>query len=111
MSIQHLQDAGELAGGLEQFSNIPGFGDLSGFGDASRLGLPDEAAIQQLANEFFKAGPVPSATQAPIGAVPSSVAGSGISPSAVNQGNSVDLKDPQTSLPDPHFAEIGRAHV
>jgi cysteine desulfurase/selenocysteine lyase len=41
------------------------------------------------------------------------VAGSGISPSAVkpsavNQGNSVDLADPQTSLPDPHFAGTGQ---
>ena len=31
------------------------------------------------------------------------MAGSGISPSAHQQGNEVDLADPQTSLPDPHF--------
>ena len=83
-------------------------------------GLPDESFLQDLANQFFKAPLisqefVPSA--APQGAalsVPGSVAGSGISPSAVkpsaiNQGNSVDLADPQTSLPDPHFA--GTGHV
>ncbi|HEV2479718.1 MAG TPA: family 2A encapsulin nanocompartment cargo protein cysteine desulfurase [Puia sp.] len=85
----------------EQFFRIPGFGDLSG--------VPDESLIQELANQFFKAPPVPQPTQSNIGAVPSSIAGSGISPSAVNQGNAVDLKDPQTSLPDPHFA--GTGHV
>jgi cysteine desulfurase / selenocysteine lyase len=88
-------------GGLEQFTQIPGFGDLSG--------LPDESLIRELANEFFKLPTVPQPTQSAIGAVPRSVAGSGISPSAVNQGNAVDLKDPQTSLPDPHFA--GTGHV
>ena len=72
-------------------------------------GFPDESLIQELANQFFKAPPVPKATDSAIGAVPSSVAGSGISPSAVNQGNAVDLNDPQTSLPDPHFA--GTGHV
>jgi len=83
-------------------------------------GLPDENFLQDLANQFFSAPLIsqeliPSA--APQGAalsVPGSVAGSGISPSAVkpsavNQGNSVDLADPQTSLPDPHFA--GTGHV
>src|SRR5882672_6495162 len=75
--------------------------DLSGPG-----GLPDESLLQELANQFFAAPPVP---QGAVGGIPSSVAGSGISPSAINQGNSVDLKDPQTSLPDPHFA--GTGHV
>jgi cysteine desulfurase / selenocysteine lyase len=69
-------------------------------------GLPDESVLQELANAFFQAPPVP---QGVAGAVPSSVAGSGISPSAVNQGNGVDINDPQTSLPDPHFA--GTGHV
>jgi cysteine desulfurase/selenocysteine lyase len=72
-------------------------------------GLPDLAFIEQLANQFFQAPPVPTPTGSSIGAVPASVAGSGVSPSAINQGNSVDLKDPQTSLPDPHFA--GTGHV
>jgi len=67
-------------------------------------GFPDEGFIQQLANQFFASGAVPQgATQG----IPPAVAGSGISPSAINQGNSVDLKDPQTSLPDPHFAGSG----
>ena len=34
---------------------------------------------------------------------PRSVAGSGVSPSAINQGNAVDLKDPQTSFADPNL--------
>ncbi len=91
----------DFAGDLGTFTQSPGFGDLSG--------LPDEELIQDLANQFFKAPPIPAPTQSAIGAVPSSVAGSGISPSAVNQGNAVDINDPQTSLPDPHFA--GTGHV
>jgi cysteine desulfurase/selenocysteine lyase len=95
----------------EQFpmANDPGFGL-----DPDVAGLADEQFIQRLANQFFKAPPVPAATAASapgssaIG-VPGSVAGSGISPSAGHQGNGVDLKDPQTSLPDPHFA--GTGHV
>jgi cysteine desulfurase/selenocysteine lyase len=82
--------------------------------DADLSGLADEQFIQQLANQFFKAPPVPAATAAPVTgasatAIPASVAGSGISPSAGHQGNGVDIKDPQTSLPDPHFA--GTGHV
>lgn len=69
--------------------------------------MPNEQALQELANQFFKTPAIPPPSQSAIGAVPSSVAGSGISPSAINQGNSVDLKDPQTSLPDPHFAGRG----
>jgi cysteine desulfurase/selenocysteine lyase len=82
--------------------------------DADLSGVADEQFIQQLANQFFKAPPVPTATAAPATgssatAIPASVAGSGISPSAGHQGNGVDIKDPQTSLPDPHFA--GTGHV
>jgi len=67
----------------------------------------EESLLQELVNQFFKAPPVPNPTPSAAGAVPSSVAGSGISPSAINQGNSVDIDDPQTSLPDPHFASNG----
>jgi cysteine desulfurase/selenocysteine lyase len=38
------------------------------------------------------------------GPIPQSVAGSGISPSAPDQGKTFSLNEPQTSLPDPHFA-------
>ena len=39
------------------------------------------------------------------GQVPKSVAGSGVSPSAAQQPQSFNISDPQTSLPDPHFAD------
>jgi cysteine desulfurase / selenocysteine lyase len=42
------------------------------------------------------------------GRFPQSIAGSGISPSAVNHGNSFDISEPQTTLPDPHFAGEGK---
>jgi cysteine desulfurase/selenocysteine lyase len=77
--------------------------ELSGLSD---WGLPDEQALQELANQFFAASAIP---QGITSGIPSSVAGSGISPSAINQGNSVDINDPQTSLPDPNFA--GTGHV
>ena len=87
----------------EGLPDLPiGLPDLS----TGMQGLLDESFLQQLANQFFQAPPVP---QGAASSIPSSVAGSGVSPSAVNQGNSVDLKDPQTSLPDPHFA--GTGHV
>lgn len=38
------------------------------------------------------------------GLIPSSVAGSGKSPSALEQGAGFNINNPQTSLPDPHFA-------
>lgn len=41
--------------------------------------------------------------------IPHSVTGSGISPSAIHQGNAVDLADPQTSLPDPNG--LGYGHL
>ena len=45
----------------------------------------------------------PEPISAGSGSIPKSVAGSGISPSAVNQGNGVDLKNPQTSFHDPNL--------
>jgi cysteine desulfurase/selenocysteine lyase len=56
--------------------------------------LPDEALLEKLANELFAAPP---------GGASLPVAGGGVSPSAGHQGNAVDLANPQTSLPDPHF--------
>ncbi len=104
-------------------------------------GLPDEDALQKLANDYFNSLPNqpytsglpsfndsdlfkspfdqrPSITEnisAPTQAsakdfsgsrnLPLSVAGSGISPSAINQGKTFNIEDPQTSLPDPHFTD------
>src|ERR1700709_370871 len=83
--------------------------------------FPDADALAQLANEFFKAPPggnpldAGSVTAiAPEGAtapaefatkVPVSVAGSGRSPAAIGNNTTFDVKDPQTSLPDPHFSD------
>jgi len=78
-------------------STIPFF--RGSFGVAGREFISDEEIIRQLANEFFKSPPVPSPTSASAGTVPSSVAGSGISPSAVNQGNSVDLNNRRRVCP------------
>lgn len=39
------------------------------------------------------------------GKIPESVAGSGKSPDAPHQHTDFDIKDPQTSLPDPHFSD------
>jgi len=37
--------------------------------------------------------------------IPKSVAGSGVSPSAVQNPSVFNINDPQTSLPDPHFQD------
>jgi cysteine desulfurase/selenocysteine lyase len=84
------------------------------------IGLPDADALAQLANEFFKASPggnpldasgdhlLRPGAMAPAEfatKVPVSVAGSGRSPSAIENNKTFDVKDPQTSLPDPHFSD------
>lgn len=38
-----------------------------------------------------------------LGNLPQSLAGNGLSPNAHQQGNAVDINNPLTSLPDPHF--------
>lgn len=91
---------------------------------------PDAALIEQIANELFTgnfahsyqqpaSGNAPSSDiHTPVAkqdpgyggtayGLPASVAGSGISPSAVHQGNAVDIADPQTSLPDPNGSGEG----
>lgn len=101
----------------------------------NHLDLLDASTLEQLANQFFQALPgaplggnlpnTPSFSSIPnpglpptqsfepspsradgaeLGYVPKSVSGSGISPSALG-GSSFNIKDPQTSLPDPHFTD------
>jgi cysteine desulfurase / selenocysteine lyase len=49
---------------------------------------------------------IPEHTQASeLGYVPNSAAGSGISPSALDNGSAFNINNPQTSLPDPHFSD------
>nr|WP_068886676.1 family 2A encapsulin nanocompartment cargo protein cysteine desulfurase [Pedobacter panaciterrae] len=59
-------------------------------------GLPDVHLLEKLANELFFS--VPGTLDKPQ-----------ILPSAINEGNSVDLLDPQTSLPDAN--NLGLGHV
>jgi len=68
--------------------------------------LPDIAELERLANQFFKPAPnqdisLPANNPYDATKPPVSVAGSGISPSAIHQGNAVNLQDPQTSFHDP----------
>ena len=68
--------------------------------------LPDTDVLEQLANQFFRA--LPGSNPAPaevVTKIPMSVAGSGVSPSAPDSNKAFDVKDPQTSLPDPHFSD------
>ncbi len=64
-------------------------------------GFLDTEALENLANEFFKALPgssVPTFGISPQQAEPKNVA------PWQSQGNAFNLEKPQTSLPDPHFA-------
>lgn len=63
--------------------------------------LPDESWLQELANQLF--ANVPGVEER----IPASVAGSGVSPSAIQQGNEVNIDEPLTSLPDPRYGGTG----
>ncbi len=68
--------------------------------------LPDIQELQNLANQFFKAQPnedivLPEYNPYDATKPPVSVAGSGVSPSAIHHGNAVNLQDPQTGFHDP----------
>ncbi len=91
--------------------------------------IPSAQELEELANQLFKAGPTgffshspafPPQSQSFLGELPdinsfeapaapnqsippSTIGGGGISPSAINQGNAVNLKDPQTSFTDPNL--------
>lgn len=65
-------------------------------------GVPDEAMLERLANQFFRepdaaqfAGYTPSSTN-----VPASVGGDGQSPAGVLHGNNINFENPQTGFPD-----------
>jgi cysteine desulfurase / selenocysteine lyase len=70
--------------------------------------LPDPDMLEQLANQFFRVAPGSNPAAIPaevVTKVPMSVAGSGVSPSAPDSNKAFNVKDPQTSLPDPHFSD------
>jgi cysteine desulfurase / selenocysteine lyase len=71
-------------------------------------GIPDAAFLEKLANQYFKANPADELPgQGPIPAtVPSSVSGLGVSPSVVQYGNTVDIKDTENDLPK-HYSDGG----
>ncbi|HVI48942.1 MAG TPA: family 2A encapsulin nanocompartment cargo protein cysteine desulfurase [Chitinophaga sp.] len=80
-------------------------------------GLPDEAALEHLANELFRAMQTGNSTSAPSYA-PTTPTGNGVSPQPYNgpapirdpllqQGSVTDVRQAPTSLPDPHFAGSG----
>jgi cysteine desulfurase/selenocysteine lyase len=101
--------------------------------------LPNLQELEQLANQFFKAGPggilnqlpvqqAPEAfplpgsiadagsfnphqhADAPATSIPSStIGGGGVSPSAINQHNAINLNDPQTSFADPNLSAHANA--
>jgi cysteine desulfurase / selenocysteine lyase len=92
----------------------------------------NQDALHQLLNDYFKAlpgeqpnaapivqrSPVPENDNFPKGKpeesfgvssnIPASVAGSGVSPSAINHAKTFNINEPQTSLPDPHLAAEGK---
>ncbi|HEY5748124.1 MAG TPA: family 2A encapsulin nanocompartment cargo protein cysteine desulfurase [Chryseolinea sp.] len=82
--------------------------------DLHQDNLPDVRELERLANQYFKATPGdPSVESAQRFAQANPVAESevsdfspadiGASNSQINHPESFDIKDPQTSLPDPHF--------
>lgn len=71
--------------------------------------LPDQAFLEQLANQFFKndlfnpsqvASHPEQTNNIDQERIPHSVAGSGASPSSIHHGNNINIDDPQTSFPD-----------
>lgn len=67
-------------------------------------GLPDEAALERLANEMFRttdtAGVVQEQEIPQAATFTPSVAGSGQSPAGILHGNNINFDDPQTGFPD-----------
>lgn len=77
-------------------------------------GLPDVRALEKLANELFSAlpggylsGPVPAEEILPRHHDIAQRNSTGLPPSAIYQGNAVDLSAPQTSLPDSNGLGLG----
>jgi len=89
---------------------------------------PDLNALEDLANQFFKALPgqniktdtlpLPAGYEPGLSAqtinaegfdqTPASASGAGISPSAVDQHNAVDLRNPQTGFTDPNLTSSAK---
>jgi cysteine desulfurase / selenocysteine lyase len=74
--------------------------------------ISDESLLQGIANEMFKKDQSQTTTAPLTTSFPPATGNtggsSGISPSAHEQRNEVNLEDPQTALPDPNFPTEGR---
>jgi cysteine desulfurase/selenocysteine lyase len=72
--------------------------------------VPDEAALEQLANQLFRESDTGNGVQgltqftdfhtAAPGNIPASVAGDGQSPAGIIHGNNINFDNPQTGFPD-----------
>lgn len=78
-------------------------------------GLPDEAALEKLANELFHQTDADHRIQgqegSPHSVIPPSVAGSGQSPAGVLHGNNINFDNPQTGFPDKNLQGTGASAV
>lgn len=77
--------------------------------NTNHFGVPDEAALERLANELFREADTGSGlpgvdAKPPQTALPS-VAGSGQSPAGILHGNNINFDDPQTSFPDKNLQQ------
>lgn len=74
-------------------------------------GLPDQAALEKLANELFRQDEprqgTPRALEDIPPTIPASVAGSGQSPAGILHGNNINIDDPQTGFPDKNLKNPG----
>jgi cysteine desulfurase/selenocysteine lyase len=96
----NLQDLEQMAN--QFFKTVPGnfLSEISSRKDPSAIANSPRSTRQDSINPEFGipySNPVTDGQPKP----PVSVAGGGISPSAINQGNSIDLRNPQTSFEDP----------
>ncbi|MFT3912028.1 MAG: family 2A encapsulin nanocompartment cargo protein cysteine desulfurase [Ferruginibacter sp.] len=88
--------AGVSTGAVPQIDFI----DLNNFGNP---GIPNHSPAFNQTNH--SSGTPKMSNTEYIGGIPQSLAGSGVSPSAPQQQTDFNMNDPQTSLPDPHFAD------
>ncbi|MVT09078.1 family 2A encapsulin nanocompartment cargo protein cysteine desulfurase [Chitinophaga tropicalis] len=77
--------------------------------------LPDEAALEKLANELFRQADtgngIPGQEVVAQQAIPPSVAGSGQSPAGILHGNNINIDNPQTGFPDKNLQDINSSSI
>ncbi|GAA4322987.1 hypothetical protein GCM10023149_23630 [Mucilaginibacter gynuensis] len=103
---ENLPDTGELEKLANQFFKaVPGdfLEQLKAQQSQPDLPKPDNLLQQSFAPDESLLNITPQANTYEYAKLPKSVAGSGVSPSAINQGSVVNLQNPQTSFDDPDF--------